>query len=195
MRLSISIFRRLSLFHGWRANLLWKLLFYLSISIFRRLSLFRFSRRGSPHRRPWLSISIFRRLSLFLEHPSSLYVECKSFQSPFSGDFLCFNLQKFWYSTVRLLPFNLHFQETFFVSHFQVSGIVFPFSSILSISIFRRLSLFHWYSKLVEVCVIKLSISIFRRLSLFRRRRYWRKELRSSSFNLHFQETFFVSPP
>ena len=113
------------------------------------------------------------------------------FQSPFSGDFLCFNanVQRLSGATYT---FNLHFQETFFVSehaclrrHARCS---------LSISIFRRLSLFRNIDYTVHhyrvhtfqspfsgdfLCFpdnpehsvlfdVNLSISIFRRLSLFR---------------------------
>ena len=41
--------------------------------------------------------------------------EHESFQSPFSGDFLCF-MQLLVHGRSQLFPFNLHFQETFFVS-------------------------------------------------------------------------------
>ena len=63
------------------------------------------------------------------------------FQSPFSGDFLCFPLKFKKFCQKFCLAFNLHFQETFFVSN----EIIQKFEDLmynLSISIFRRLSLF-----------------------------------------------------
>ena len=172
-----------------------------------------------------LSISIFRRLSLFptilieraykdeeiFQSPFSGDFLCftakkvepteteKNFQSPFSGDFLCFLLHEITELAGRnsfnlhfqetffvllhqfvshpflVVSFNLHFQETFFVSHarptfsqkrsrtfqspFSGDFLCFPRSSHflpetlshLSISIFRRLSLFPRSSRTAEL--------------------------------------------
>ena len=89
-RLSISIFRRLSLFLN-KAAAIAELIYELSISIFRRLSLFR---------------SVIGKLVLFARY----------FQSPFSGDFLCFRAKECTDGYTSFTAFNLHFQETFFVS-------------------------------------------------------------------------------
>ena len=189
---------------------------FLSISIFRRLSLFRNSVNYSVISEDVLSISIFRRLSLFHGRGFEEDVWEEDFQSPFSGDFLCFKS-----------PLSTR------------SSIL----SFLSISIFRRLSLFPttWWSGnspvdlnfqspfsgdflcfcsagfVHDVSRCRLSISIFRRLSLFLHRcfvelfcfalfqspfsgdflcfsayiRYM--SIGTLAFNLHFQETFFVS--
>ena len=113
--LSISIFRRLSLFptKSTKTN---SRNSYLSISIFRRLSLFLRRRRRCTSVKRCLSISIFRRLSLFPYHTKDRLVEKTFFfQSPFSGDFLCFEILVGKGMDSRK-PFNLHFQETFFVS-------------------------------------------------------------------------------
>ena len=194
-RLSISIFRRLSLFHcrNWGRNHGGK---ELSISIFRRLSLFQLQELYtllSPHS---LSISIFRRLSLFptldgliqqflissfnLHFQETFFVStgvCEAlietieyFQSPFSGDFLCFSMGIARIATSPF-TFNLHFQETFFVSESRRGQK--SEKRRLSISIFRRLSLFQIYhTNPFPLRKRKLSISIFRRLSLFRKRFY-----------------------
>ena len=88
-----------------------------------------------------LSISIFRRLSLF---PGlirrGLGRVLKDFQSPFSGDFLCFKVKEVPLPEMKC-SFNLHFQETFFVSELVAEQLS-VLDSFLSISIFRRLSLF-----------------------------------------------------
>ena len=115
--LSISIFRRLSLF----LRSLLPCMYprgCLSISIFRRLSLFPVFSTGFVWGCTVLSISIFRRLSLFritvclsmlillfsltfnLHFQETFFVSTaaqiesdklsEDFQSPFSGDFLCF---------------------------------------------------------------------------------------------------------
>ena len=116
--LSISIFRRLSLFRravGFENRPGES---RLSISIFRRLSLFQepihliFTIKK-------LSISIFRRLSLFPPAPSRAVVRVSNFQSPFSGDFLCFSGYLSGLPQYGQCSFNLHFQETFFVSKQQ----------------------------------------------------------------------------
>ena len=87
------------------------------------------------------------------------------FQSPFSGDFLCFSL--------LLQGWNCE---------------------VLSISIFRRFSLFRVKVVVyVEFTHPHLSISIFRRFSLFPWVICWREGGGRMSFNLHFQEIFFVS--
>ncbi len=46
-----------------------------------------------------------------------------NFQSPFSGDFLCFE-RKIYISVLDCKTFNLHFQEIFFVSHFNTQTSV-----------------------------------------------------------------------
>ncbi len=115
-------------------------------------------------------------------------------------------------------PFNLHFQEIFFVSDFMIK--VLKHIRNLSISIFRRFSLFRRQRRLKSLRSRDLSISIFRRFSLFRNVKrtytseYFERELSISifrrfslfhddlvdiqftdktTFNLHFQEIFFVS--
>ena len=88
-----------------------------------------------------LSISIFRRLSLFQNRKGIQGIYRYIFQSPFSGDFLCFT------------------KEGNTCTRYRRS---------LSISIFRRLSLFRVLNDKTTIDNIKLSISIFRRLSLFR---------------------------
>ena len=141
-----------------------------------------------------------------------------NFQSPFSGDFLCFfssfqssrsvqttfnlHFQEIFFVSRQddevlfdLIPltFNLHFQEIFFVSQLPKSFYNFgainyfqsPFSGDflcfgsgragqkevsknLSISIFRRFSLFlEQYDTYRRTIKKILSISIFRRFSLF----------------------------
>ena len=146
----------------------------------------------------------------------------------------------------KIVPFtfNLHFQEIFFVSqryqvhsHVGVEAFQSPFSGDflcfegyewrrskgfarrLSISIFRRFSLFRLSFDNCEAIPLQLSISIFRRFSLFPLMGRWTNmactesfqspfsgdflcfpmlsaSTRSTSylsFNLHFQEIFFVS--
>ena len=116
--LSISIFRRFSLFLQVAHFNLLPFLLQLSISIFRRFSLFRRKRGTGKGWKTHLSISIFRRFSLFptprredgadmkiwaafnLHFQEIFFVShrnregfpsySRSFQSPFSGDFLCF---------------------------------------------------------------------------------------------------------
>ena len=114
--LSISIFRRLSLFQTSTSSSD-GLTVCLSISIFRRLSLFRGDENRHYRSKGGLSISIFRRLSLFhLSLDNSGGGTWKYFQSPFSGDFLCFEGKCCGLVQFVHLTFNLHFQETFFVS-------------------------------------------------------------------------------
>ena len=89
----------------------------------------------------FLSISIFRRFSLFHKVVESLSsANERFFQSPFSGDFLCFRLKQIGRK-----------DESYFQSPFSGDFLCFAFkhnnihtnSSCLSISIFRRFSLFH----------------------------------------------------
>ena len=91
-----------------------------------------------------LSISIFRRLSLFLCYFNVHSFALKpSFQSPFSGDFLCF-LQKINVVYVHVNNFQSPFSGDFLC--FQVFNLIIQVSiSVLSISIFRRLSLFQGF--------------------------------------------------
>ena len=90
-----------------------------------------------------LSISIFRRFSLF--PPDTIvgvsYI-LKHFQSPFSGDFLCFRVLTDGDTFNENIAFNLHFQEIFFVSEVVSDGRDVLKRGQLSISIFRRFSLF-----------------------------------------------------
>ena len=88
----------------------------------------------------FLSISIFRRLSLFLCTYNLPEGGSGVFQSPFSGDFLCFG-SKVGFATSRHCTFQSPFSGDFLC--------------------FLKLSWDH-------ACPRKLSISIFRRLSLFR---------------------------
>ena len=136
----------------------------LSISIFRRLSLFPLSPIITL-RRNNISFNLHFQETFFVS--SRLNVQTNrlySFQSPFSGDFLCF-MRRSIVNVNLSFAFNLHFQETFFVSywtislkskrqtfnlHFQETFFVSSPSCLpsmtylitLSISIFRRLSLF-----------------------------------------------------
>ena len=114
-----------------------------------------------------LSISIFRRLSLFRK--IIVEVECSNkqviFQSPFSGDFLCFAFpRRFWSGNVK--PFNLHFQETFFVSLSLTTAKTY---AIIAFNLHFQETFFvsKWTLQYVKAIV--------------------------NTFNLHFQETFFVS--
>ena len=52
----------------------------------------------------------------FLTVKVVICTEIETFQSPFSGDFLCFIMSKISDWLEQALTFNLHFQETFFVS-------------------------------------------------------------------------------
>ncbi len=101
---------------------------------------------GATHdRRDDLSISIFRRFSLFQEDMDKQKGSGGAgFQSPFSGDFLCFRSCK------------------------DDRRWVFLHRNTLSISIFRRFSLF----QLQDIADVKAVCA---------------------TFNLHFQEIFFVS--
>ena len=180
--LSISIFRRLSLFPGEKVEKMSsKVIFQspfsgdflcfttklkesitkhsLSISIFRRLSLFLQVITVSFRLLLYLSISIFRRLSLFLIGWSRVNINKEDiFQSPFSGDFLCFD----------------------------VDDVLLRRPRVLSISIFRRLSLFPLADGSKPETIAGLSISIFRRLSLF----LWRKRFSSLPSTAAFQSPF-----
>ena len=98
--------------------------------------------------------------------PPSRAGELVDFQSPFSGDSLCFLLVSLVVSFVDF-SFNLHFQETPFVSK---KG---------------------WWYNVDDVRL--LSISIFRRLPLFRAGWQDIDVYYHGTFNLHFQETPFVS--
>ena len=91
-------------------------------------------------------------------------VATKIFQSPFSGDFLCF-----FVLSAKTVCSDDNFQS--------------PFSGD-----FLCFIVFYCYSRLYST----LSISIFRRLSLFLVRVCWTIWY-YVTFNLHFQETFFVS--
>ena len=87
-----------------------------------------------------LSISIFRRLSLFLVLLALHHHQHQAFQSPFSGDFLCFPL-----ACEKINALSEAFQSPFsgdFLCFptFRFTRVV--HSLWLSISIFRRLSLF-----------------------------------------------------
>ena len=113
------------------------------------------------------------------------------FQSPFSGDFLCFSIWKF-VEIAKSITFNLHFQETFFVSgvekmeelelkeNFQspFSGDFLCFDS--GIFLFTQFTLFTFNLHFQETFFVsggKIA---------------WDVE-KLKAFNLHFQETFFVS--
>ncbi len=114
--------------------------YQLSISIFRRLSLFLELSAARAPPQAILSISIFRRLSLF--RMLDIYFLSKEdyFQSPFSGDFLCFS---YWCEVCCFA--KIIFQSPFsgdFLCFFMLSCDTAYATSLLSISIFRRLSLF-----------------------------------------------------
>ena len=115
-----------------------------------------------------LSISIFRRLSLFPGRLSKSKISSSAnFQSPFSGDFLCFPVQQ-PFCRRRAVRFQSPFSGDFLC--FDAGGDTGErsYGVLLSISIFRRLSLFRFIALAYALVVINLSISIFRRLSLFR---------------------------
>ena len=115
---------------------------WLSISIFRRFSLFRtltvavadvdeaFQSPFSGDFLCFLSSHILFSLSIlsFNLHFQEIFfvsidMECAYmktvviFQSPFSGDFLCFPVRNNPELSPSKEPFNLHFQEIFFVSN------------------------------------------------------------------------------
>ena len=71
--------------------------------------------------------------------------KCQNFQSPFSGDFLCFRVGTMGKAARSSPAFNLHFQEIFFVS--SVGTVEEVMRIKLSISIFRRFSLFRKHGK------------------------------------------------
>ncbi len=144
VRLSISIFRRLSLFRNTIFTIFTNAMEVLSISIFRRLSLF----HPLPARVGIVPVRVFQSpfsgdFLCFIGEPGAGKTHTCVFQSPFSGDFLCFFIPSDL-SQLNHRSFNLHFQETFFVSCLRE-----------------------------RFCAGGGSIA----------------------FNLHFQETFFVSPP
>ena len=119
------------------------------------------------------------------------------FQSPFSGDFLCFQKLYINSRTRTGLPFNLHFQETFFVS--IVLKILYNDLKKTFNLHFQETFFVSNFSAGDGVCsTLSLSISIFRRLSLFliflRHKNGVEQRENILAFNLHFQETFFVSP-
>ncbi len=113
------------------------------------------------------------------------------FQSPFSGDFLCFLRTSGRERFTGLASFNLHFQETFFVStilhltfsymmatfnlHFQETFFVSKQEDVKTTLIYLYFQspfsgdflCFNVYSKIPQFIQNILSISIFRRLSLF----------------------------
>ncbi len=194
-------------------------MFKLSISIFRRLSLFQ-ARNNS---KGWL-VGYFQSpfsgdFLCFVIKVKILDARwIKDFQSPFSGDFLCFLIRSLVNCEISVIfqsPFSGDFLCFELREKLGVSGkiIVFqsPFSGdflcfrhlyrhtkevppALSISIFRRLSLFPKIrgggrNELFRI----LSISIFRRLSLFLLQPGSPETPATITFNLHFQETFFVS--
>ena len=113
--LSISIFRRFSLFPTDARPEEMKEIFFQSPFSGDFLCFQIRCRVGIPYH-PHLSISIFRRFSLFPEHVSEALELAINFQSPFSGDFLCFPT-----------PQDM---GNWITDH------------VLSISIFRRFSLF-----------------------------------------------------
>ena len=110
------------------------------------------------------------------------------FQSPFSGDFLCFVGTTHASHTRLVLSFNLHFQETFFVSD-EKQICYTTKQGDLSISIFRRLSLFPTVINYMTKGAVGLSISIFRRLSLFHVDRFLR-DLKRKLFQSPFSGDF-----
>ncbi len=119
-------------------------------------------------------------------------VHCASFNLHFQETFFV-SIKVIVNTLARLNTFNLHFQETFFVSRFCSNLCTINIK--LSISIFRRLSLFLPELREEGNSTLVLSISIFRRLSLFHVIIPKDDKLKGKTFNLHFQETFFVSYP
>ncbi len=86
----------------------------LSISIFRRFSLFHGICSAAIALRHYFQ-SPFSGDFLCFGCRGFMRGICPDFQSPFSGDFLCF-LPPDWQHTNFMSAFNLHFQEIFFVS-------------------------------------------------------------------------------
>ncbi len=163
----------------------------LSISIFRRFSLF--------HRNVWLSTyTLYVSFNLHFQEIFFVSRACRYvehvledlFQSPFSGDFLCFCMHNKGGKCELYRTFNLHFQEIFFVSilkgilnpwyfFFQspFSGDFLCFSELINYPIDLRITFqspfsgdflcFWTTSPIVTNVAFFLSISIFRRFSLF----------------------------
>ena len=166
----------------------------LSISIFRRLSLFQKQCnrwRGldytpfNLHFQETFFVSQEGEVLRFSDAPSA-------FQSPFSGDFLCFPRWASCFPSWLYRSFNLHFQETFFVS--GIKDLVQEYGYKIFQSPFSGDFLCFIRSISLDIPFLTLSISIFRRLSLFHEKDNWTSHCkRLWSFNLHFQETFFVS--
>ncbi len=147
-----------------------------------------------------LSISIFRRFSLFLSSLTSFIVKLliipfnlhfqeiffvskwdgkrnivyiDTFQSPFSGDFLCFQTLT---KSISHLSYTLSISIFRRFSLFQQRRLSVVLKECeLSISIFRRFSLFLVVVEVVNDEIVILSISIFRRFSLFHDRQLDRK--------------------
>ncbi len=87
--------------------------------------------------------------------------------------------------------FNLHFQETFFVS-FYCGGIWNSCDLAFNLHFQETFFVSLLHNKHSQHR-FHLSISIFRRLSLFLKKLLWWRQSHLITFNLHFQETFFVS--
>ena len=99
---------------------------------------------------------------------SHFSVKFDSFQSPFSGDFLCFFTGLFHVSCDLRWAFNLHFQETFFVSKELRAPVTLMGEELFQSPFSGDFLCFEDDEVLVAM-------------------------LAARTFNLHFQETFFVS--
>ncbi len=88
-KLSISIFRRFSLFRDLLFKTATRSVFFQS-PFSGDFLCFLLSCQCSTPQIPQLSISIFRRFSLFPKRQTLKHIIATDFQSPFSGDFLCF---------------------------------------------------------------------------------------------------------
>ena len=115
------------------------------------------------------------------------------FQSPFSGDFLCFDFMRYTAKTYMNTTFNLHFQEIFFVSltngvHKLLTKSTFqsPFSGD-----FLCFQKGEFYIGGIERDFQSPFSGDF--LCFLRNIFVERLDKLGLSFNLHFQEIFFVS--
>ncbi len=115
------------------------------------------------------------------------------FQSPFSGDFLCFPNALLSVDTDKIVIFQSPFSGDFLC--FQNKRRTnYNEKRNLSISIFRRFSLFREIPKNLPKNVLEAFNLHFQEIFFVSSKELQRVVLREEgSFNLHFQEIFFVS--
>ena len=115
MKLSISIFRRLSLFRTIFRHFLLKC--KMAFNLHFQETFFVSVRNTLHHPTRQMSFNLHFQETFFVSRASQQIFQAEElhFQSPFSGDFLCFPLVVSLYAGAEG-TFNLHFQETFFVS-------------------------------------------------------------------------------